>query len=272
MLFPCGQCLNCRIDKAHHWTNRILLESINHAYSSFITLTYNNFFLPYPHTYNGSLFSKDLTLFFKRLRSNTGRKFRYYACGEYGEKDERPHYHIALFGYSQLEGKGEIEKAWSYKGYPMGIVHVGELNNFSARYIAGYISKKLGWDKQNDQYESIELRGREKQYHVMSRNPALGADTIKKIAGKTGDRKVIKVQQNGKEIYLGKTLKKRLMKENGIPEDYDDFARYNNELFDLATKGMEFKEGVLNEKQGKRNRKQKVYKMFRQQEKDFGFI
>lgn len=263
MLFPCGQCLNCRINKAHHWTDRILLESLQHANSSFVTLTYNNFFLPYPHIINGSLFPKDLTLFFKRLRSNTGRKFRYYACGEYGGIDERPHYHIALFGYSQLEGKEKIQDAWSYKGYPIGIVDVGELNSFSARYIAGYVSKKLGWDKDDERMVSIELRGRKKQYHVMSRMPALGSESIKKFSKKTGGKKYIKVVQNGREIYLGKTLKSLMMKEQGIGEDYNDFSKYTNELYDLVERGTPFREGVLNAFQGKRNRKQKIYHFFK---------
>jgi hypothetical protein len=278
ILVPCNQCLNCRITKAYMWTCRILLESLSHALSSFVTLTYNEDFLP-PRA---SLKSDDLKNFFKRLRSNAEyqdfktaercgyprfKKYRYYACGEYGRKDERPHYHIALFGHGHQEGKGEIERAWSKDGNPMGIVHVGELNNFSARYIAGYVCKKLGYDVQNKRMESIELRGREKQFHRMSKNPPLGTEAIKKLGSKAGDKKFSKVVQNGKEITIDRTLRKKLMRIQGYGQDYELLSKYTNELFDLKEAGMTFREGVLTAMQGRRNRKQKLYHMYKKGDK-----
>ena len=36
----------------------------------------------------------------KRLRDRVGYgRFRFYACGEYGETTNRPHYHAILFNY-----------------------------------------------------------------------------------------------------------------------------------------------------------------------------
>lgn len=57
----------------------------------FVTFTYNEENLP-P---NRSLRRKDMTDYWKRLRKSlegTGKKIKYYMCGEYGDQFERPHY------------------------------------------------------------------------------------------------------------------------------------------------------------------------------------
>lgn len=291
MLLPCNQCLNCRINKSRLWTNRIMLESLDYAQSSFVTLTYNEDFVPCTNQGLRTLFPRDVTLFFKKLRKNREEeyyrtynklaycglcqewddfkviipKIRYYYCGEYGYKDERPHYHIALFGMEQQEAYEECKKAWTFEGCPLGIVHVGELNTFSARYMAGYIAKKIGWDTQNDKMESLALRGRHKEYQRMSRGYALGSKAVERFARAAGDRKFNKVMRNGKEVYLGRTLKNLARKEQGIGNDYDDFANYTNELYDMVERGEDFREGVLTAMQGKRNRRQKLYQKFRKE-------
>ena len=44
--FGCGQCKGCRVNKRRQWTHRILLESMCHESSAFVTLTYDNDHLP----------------------------------------------------------------------------------------------------------------------------------------------------------------------------------------------------------------------------------
>lgn len=92
---PCGQCLGCRLERSRKWAVRCMLEASLHEQNCFLTLTYAPEHLPE----NGSLVKRDLTLFFKRLRKTYGEGIRYFACGEYGERFDRPHYHVILFGF-----------------------------------------------------------------------------------------------------------------------------------------------------------------------------
>lgn len=85
----------CRLNRRRLWTHRLLLEQLKHGDSCFLTLTYDEKHLPE----GGSLVPKHAQDFLKRLRSKTNLKLRYYLVGEYGEDTERPHYHVALFGY-----------------------------------------------------------------------------------------------------------------------------------------------------------------------------
>ena len=95
IVLPCGQCCACRLNKSRDWATRCVLEAKMHDENCFITLTYNDENLPKDY----GLCKEDLTLFFKRLRKNTGEKIRYYAAGEYGDLYGRPHYHACLFGW-----------------------------------------------------------------------------------------------------------------------------------------------------------------------------
>ena len=95
---PCGKCLECRIQYARAWADRCVLEAKQYKYNYFVTLTYDDEFLPN----RNSLEPKDLQLFIKRLRKHYAKKYpdlkiRFLASGEYGDKSWRPHYHIILF-------------------------------------------------------------------------------------------------------------------------------------------------------------------------------
>lgn len=47
VLLPCGQCNECRKDKAHKWSDRLTLEATLHPGASwFVTLTYDDKHLP----------------------------------------------------------------------------------------------------------------------------------------------------------------------------------------------------------------------------------
>ena len=109
---PCGKCLQCRIAKRKEWAMRCLHEMDNWDNALFITLTYNDKSLPE----NSTLQKKEFQNFLKRVRIQLGeRKIKYFACGEYGEEKERPHYHAIIFGMSLNEDDKEvIRKAWPY--------------------------------------------------------------------------------------------------------------------------------------------------------------
>ena len=103
------------------------------------------------------------------------------ACGEYGGKKYRPHYHMIIFGLHppdlkvercQTGGKKSImhySSEWLTQKWGMGLVDIEEGNFGSARYVAGYIAKK---HKDKGLYEAL---GIVKPYNVMSRRPGIGA-------------------------------------------------------------------------------------------------
>lgn len=134
MLVPCGKCMSCRVSRTREWTVRLVHELDSWDRSSFITLTYDDEHLPL----YGTLRKEHLQLFVKRLRKALGgRKLKYFASGEYGEKFDRPHYHIIFYGVG-FGDEDLIRRSWT-----AGIVHIGTVTHDSVQYVAGYVQKKL---------------------------------------------------------------------------------------------------------------------------------
>lgn len=139
---PCGKCVACRIMRTQEWATRIVQELSFWESSSFLTLTYDDENLPE----NGSLVKSDLQKYFKRVRRTLGeRKIKYFACGEYGDRFSRPHYHAIVFGINQAE-KFIVEQ------WRKGFVKTGTVTYNSARYVAGYIQKKLNGKMAKEEY------------------------------------------------------------------------------------------------------------------------
>lgn len=148
----CGQCMECRLAYSREWAIRIMHEARMHSANSFVTLTYDDRNLP-PY---GQLVKRDLQLFFKRLRKSFS-KFRYVACGEYGDLRRRPHFHCAIFGLDfradripyGVGVKGEplyvspaLGVIWGKSVFPFGHT-IGSLTHESGAYIARYITKRV---------------------------------------------------------------------------------------------------------------------------------
>jgi len=133
LTFPCGKCMSCRVQRTQEWSIRLMDEASAWESSIFVTLTYSEEELP-----KDQLVSKrDLQLFLKRLRKSYPTPLKYYASGEYGEKTDRPHYHLIIFGM-KLTDQNYIETAWN-----KGRIDVGTVTIESCRYVASYIQKKL---------------------------------------------------------------------------------------------------------------------------------
>ena len=96
---PCGQCIGCRLERSRQWAIRCYHEASMYERNSFVTLTYDDESLPL----GGTLVFRDFQLFMKRLRKQYGAGIRFYACGEYGEKFGRPHYHVCLFNFELMQ-------------------------------------------------------------------------------------------------------------------------------------------------------------------------
>lgn len=94
---PCGKCNPCRIRRAREWAIRAEHELGFWSHACFVRLSYDDEHLPADLGAN----RRELQLFFKRLRKRLGTPIAYLACGEYGETNERPHFHALIFGYGK---------------------------------------------------------------------------------------------------------------------------------------------------------------------------
>lgn len=216
--FGCGQCTNCRINRSRLWVGRMLLESMEHPYSAFVTLTYNEKHLPNPP----HLSKKPAQLFLKRLRGMApGRTIRYYAVGEYGDKNWRPHYHLILFGISPTEGK-LIEKCW-----PFGFIQMGTVEAASIGYVAAYVMKKLTNPKDR------RLEGRTPEFCIMSAKPGIGYGMVERMAkqyeGPSGQAAFDKIGwiatqfRNEGHLYpLGRYLTQKVLSRLGLDKEAKD--------------------------------------------------
>lgn len=197
-----------------------------HDQSLFVTLTYNDESLPE----GGSLVTEHYKGFLKRLRSRVApRRFRFFLVGEYGDESWRPHYHACLFGLG-YEDVDVIEDCWKEDKRPLGFVHFGDFNQYTAQYCAGYVVKKL--TAQDDP----RLEGRYPEFARMSLKPGLGADAMAVIAlaleceaaqEKMADDFDVprEVRFQGRKIALGRYLRERLRKEVGVPVHWKEIVK-----------------------------------------------
>jgi len=210
MEVPCGQCMGCRLAKTASWAVRIMHESKTHEVNCFVTLTYDDEHIPK----NRTLEKKDLCNFFKRLRKKLHpRKIRYYACGEYGDLTERPHYHAIIFnywpedisllketGYGKLYQSDEIESTWG-----KGMISVAECSYETAAYTASYVTKKVTGKKSSEHYQ-----GRQPEYSVQSNRPGIGRAWYEEYKQEVWDNN--SVLARGREITAPQYYKIQLKK------------------------------------------------------------
>lgn len=170
---PCGRCSGCRLEHSRQWAVRCLHEKRLHNASAFLTLTYNNKNLPPGNT----LSKDDLRHFMYRLRKHFGPGVRFFACGEYGEQTQRPHYHILILShdfndraYYKMSGKHKIYTSKTLaKIWTQGDHYIGDVTFESAAYVARYCMKKITGKKADEHY-----KGRTPEFIVMSRRPGIG--------------------------------------------------------------------------------------------------
>lgn len=207
---PCGKCLLCRIAKRKEWSLRMMHELDNHQDSSFVTLTYDEENLPL----NSSLIVADLQKYFKRLRKNLNdRKIKYFACGEYGERLNRPHYHAIIFGLHPYKDQDIINDSWA-----KGLVYIGVAEPDSINYTAQYIDKKYSGDLAVEHYDN---QGREPVFKICS----LGIGKQYAIEHEEEIVRELKLHHKGSDYSLPRYYVKLLnpdrerLKENAIHQD-----------------------------------------------------
>lgn len=187
LAFGCGQCMPCRFNRRRIWATRIMVEAAQYKDNAFVTCTYEDDSV-------ASLSVADMQGFIKRLRARFnyanhaigGAKFRFFGVGEYGDKSERPHYHYALFNFPSCRfGRSTysrrrvdccgacdmVRDAWG-----RGFVYLGNVENKSAGYISGYVTKKM------TRTDDPRLGNRHPEFARMSLRPGIGADAMFDVA------------------------------------------------------------------------------------------
>lgn len=138
---PCGKCPQCLKRRTASWSFRIEMESLRWEKQYFITLTYNTDHVPISKHKFLTLEPDHLTKYFKRLRKRGG-KLKYYAVGEYGTKNKRPHYHLILFTSSAIL-ESDVIACWTdpKTKQSYGDVFFGKVESGSIRYCVQYYDK-----------------------------------------------------------------------------------------------------------------------------------
>lgn len=212
VLLPCGKCIGCTVDRSRQWATRLMLELKYHEKACFVTLTYNDEHLPACDyiDQNGNekvsytLNKGHLQKFMKRLRRHyEPQTIRFFACGEYGSKSMRPHYHLILFGVDFSEDRyihevrdgyvmyrsPTLEKIWTdpetKESY--GFSLIAQVNWNTCAYVSRYCTKKK-YGKQNIYYQTFNLQP---EFNLMSRRPGIGAQFYK---------------ENGEQVYINQEI------------------------------------------------------------------
>lgn len=254
VLVPCGHCVGCSSDISRDWSYRMLMEKAVSKNAWFLTLTYDDEHIPSDHQLDKS----HLDDFIKKLRNyyyDLGLdNIRYYACGEYGSKTVRPHYHMIvynipltpmefnLFGvsppsevYKNKVVGTSLDKTPLYQIdfinnlWNNGYVVIGEVTQASCAYVARYVNKKRLSGVKN---EELKENGITPEFNCMSRMPGIGVGYYEKyrqeILGKKLDFYI-----GSSRISVGRSFEKWLEKYH--PEEMN---RYKELKIKKALYGM----------------------------------
>lgn len=193
---PCGRCLPCLQRKRSDWTIRILKEEQMAKSSYFVTLTYDEYNVPLTDNGNLTLDKKHLQDYIKRVRSTGNNNYlRYFAVGEYGSLDWRPHYHLLVFnGFVE-----DLNNKWEF-----GIKDFGEVNQASIHYVTKYMVQ--------DVHQEIEWYDMQKPFRLMSKG--LGKDYARDIKDYCRDNHTnIIVLPGGRKAVLPRYIADKVLRE-----------------------------------------------------------
>lgn len=151
-----------------------MAELSDHRAASWCTLTYEDRYCP------PTLVKSHLTDAVRELRRFD--RFRYLACGEYGELRGRPHYHLIAFGLEARQLRAGLSRVWR-----VGLVDVDEVTPDVVSYVAGYVQKKCaGWQGRYTREVQVSEWGEEflhqPPFRAVSRRPGLGSSFIRRYA------------------------------------------------------------------------------------------
>lgn len=247
---PCGQCVGCRLERARQWSIRCMHEASLYERNCFLTLTYRDEDLPE----GGTLVRRDLQLFLKRMRKHVvksqGRSFRFYGCGEYGDRLLRPHYHLLIFDFDFSDKRKWRRTASGHdlfvsevlKGlWPLGNSEIGSVSFDSAGYVARYCLKKIVGRAAADHYARVDADGRCCQvlpeFGCNSLKPGVGAPWLSRFSRDVYPDDFVVV--NGRKMrppkFYDRSLERDdpgvfdLLVESREPQSTDDVVRLQAE-------------------------------------------
>ncbi|WNK13765.1 MAG: replication initiator protein [Microvirus sp.] len=158
-----------------------------HRQNCFLTLTYAPENLPA----NGSLHYPDVQKFLRRLRKKFPTEtIRFYLCGEYGEINNRPHYHICLFGLfpedaTPLKLLNKTHKYYTSPTlaalWPKGHITISNLTPETAAYTAGYVLQKITGALSETHYTNPDGTTRVPEFNRMSLKPGIGWEWLEQF-------------------------------------------------------------------------------------------
>lgn len=171
---------------------RCMHENQMHKKSCFITLTYDDQHVPTDY----SVKLRDWQLFLKKLRKSLrSQKIRFFACGEYGDTNLRPHYHALIFGYDfpdktlysirknkRYYKSSTLDALWGKSQ----INEIADVNYQTAGYVARYCLKKYKGENADDHYSRLspidgQVHRVQPEFCVMSRRPGIGTTWFHKF-------------------------------------------------------------------------------------------
>lgn len=206
---PCGKCLACTKRRASQWSFRLNEEAKTSSSACFITLTYENA----PVSENGfrTLNKRDFQLFLKRLRKKCPtNKLKYYACGEYGTRTFRPHYHAIIFNLpkSLIQDPQKIVDTWNH-----GHIHLANSNQSTINYVVGYMTKG-NFERFNNQDDRMP------EFSLMSKGMGMGYLTPQMKEYYRKREITCLVRENGHIISMPRYYKEKIFTKQELKKLY----------------------------------------------------
>lgn len=294
MEIKCGQCIGCRLERSRQWATRCYHESTLYDDNCFITLTFSDEGLEKREKEyirkNKILLSKgkevkdvpsklsihtpDIQLFMKRLRKHYGKDIRFFACGEYGDENRRPHYHACLFNFDFPDKKflrrtDHGDKLWTSekleKLWPYGHSTIGSMTFETAAYVARYCVKKVNGPPQRKHYqvfnrETWEVVDLTPEFVTMSRGGkdgkgGIGFPWFEKYNKEVYDNDCVVVR--GKEIPAPRYYDEKLKQMDEFHYDQIKDERLKNRVphIDNTPERLEIREKVKQRRANELKRK-----------------
>lgn len=257
---PCGRCIGCRIQRTQHWAMRCMHEAKMHDANSFITLTYGENCEP-------SLNYRHFQDFMRSLRRTT--PVRFFAAGEYGSENQRPHWHALIFGKAFDRWHQVSNQAWASREladlWPHGHSSTGDVTQQSAGYVASYCVKKITGPMADQHYTRVNITTGEiiklaPEMARMSLKPGIGETYLRKYWREIYAARDGVIQTGGTQLKPPRYYDKK-MTEIGVTQQRQQDIETQRQLDaitrqdDNTTPRLQAKEIVAIAKQSQKQRK-----------------
>lgn len=196
---PCGHCASCIKNYYSYWATRGYYELLNWSDNFFCTFTFDPEHLPKDMSLDKEAFQRFIKRVKKAYGSSKSDPVRQIYCGEYGDKNKRPHYHAIFFNLhlddlveSRRTDQGHLcytsRKLSSLWG--QGIVEISEATPATVAYLFKYILKKKS-RKEKKQPLLLETPDGvtwevAHEFIESSRNPGIGAHMRNSVSIRKG--------------------------------------------------------------------------------------